>query len=266
MIYAVDRVLPGPRVGGRGSHEAYSQWEYDVGRSLLEEYSNWFGSLEGSRVLDIGCGLGGKSVAYAEAGAAVTGVDFDPRHASGAKGYAARKGSHIDVVAGDAAELPFLDGSFDLVIANDSMEHFSRPAPALKEFARVTRPGGSVFLFFTPWGSPLASHLYDHIHTPWCHLLYSETILEELLELSLADAGEEDPAAEAAMMMDEYRTSNNRIDVAEYRRILEDVPGLEKAFEELKPPRFGFLRPLTAIPLVGEFFTGTVTAFLRKKG
>ncbi len=266
MIYAVDRILPGPRVGGRDSHEAYSEWEYGIGKSLLEEYSEWFGALEGKRVLDIGCGLGGKSVAYAEAGAGVTGVDLDPVHAAGALGYAIKRGSPIEVVTGDAADLPFLEGSFDLVIANDSMEHFSRPAPALAEFARVTRAGGLVFLFFTPWGSPLASHLYDHIHTPWCHLIYSERMLEQLLELSLQRLGNSDPAGDAARMMAEYRAGNNRIDVASYRSILEGVPSLETVFEELKPPRFRVLGPLTSIPRLGELFTGTVTAVLRKKG
>ena len=265
MIHAVDRILPGPRVGGRDSHEAYAEWEYGIGKSLLEEYSEWFGSLDGRRVLDIGCGLGGKSVAYAEAGASVTGVDLDPVHAAGALDYAAKRGSSIDVVTGDAADLPFLEGSFDLVIANDSMEHFSRPAPALAEFARVTKSGGSVFLFFTPWGSPLASHLYDHIHTPWCHLLYSDDMLEQLLELSLRRRGEEDPQSEAVRMMNDYRTSNNRIDVSGYRRILERVDSLETVMEELKPPRFGFLGPLTSIPRLGELFTGTVTAVLRKR-
>ncbi len=266
IIYAVDRILPGPRVGGRDSHEAYAEWEYGIGKSLLEEYSNWFGALDGKRVLDIGCGLGGKSVAYAEAGAAVTGVDLDPVHAAGALAYAKKSGSPIEVVTGDAADLPFLEGSFDLVIANDSMEHFSKPASALEEFARVTRAGGSVFLFFTPWGSPLASHLYDHIHTPWCHLLFSDRMLEQLLELSLQRLGDRDPAGEAARMMADYRIENNRIDVASYRRILAGVPLLETVFEELKPPRFRFLGPLTSIPRLGELFTGTVTAILRKKG
>ena len=60
IISVFDRILPGPRVGGRDSHEAYAEWEYWIGKSLLEEYSDWFGSLEGRMVLDIGCGLGGK--------------------------------------------------------------------------------------------------------------------------------------------------------------------------------------------------------------
>ena len=113
----------------------------------------------------------------------------------------------------------------------------------MEHFSRVMRAGGSIFLFFTPWGSPLGAHLYDHIHTPWCHLLYSENLLEQLLEFSLQRRGDRDPPGEAARMIEEYRTSNNRIDVAGYHRILEGAVSFETAFEELKPPRVGFLAP-----------------------
>jgi ubiquinone/menaquinone biosynthesis C-methylase UbiE len=232
---------------------------------LVEEYSSWFGDLRGKMLLDIGCGFGGKSIAYAERGAFVTGVDIDPVHAAGAGRYSRRMGRPMDVVTGDAAALPFSDGSFDLIVANDSMEHFTDPSAALEEFARVARPGGLVLLFFTPWGSPLASHLYDHIHTPWCHLIFSESMLEQLLELSLARRGEADPAGVARMMMNEYRITNNRIDVTGYRRILERISSLETVGERLRPPRFGMLECLTSIPRIGELFTGTVAAALRKK-
>ncbi len=90
-------------------------------------------------------------------------------------------------------------------------------------------------------------------------------MLEQLLELSLTRRGEEDPLGEAARLMNDYRVSNNRIDVSSYRRILDGVPSLEMVFEELKPPRFGFLGLLTSIPHLGELFTGTVTAVLRKR-
>jgi hypothetical protein len=90
-------------------------------------------------------------------------------------------------------------------------------------------------------------------------------MIGQLLELSLERRGCGDPAGEAARMLEEYRTSNNRIDVASYRRILGGVPSLETVFEELKPPRFRFLAPLTSIPRLGELFTGTVAAVLRKR-
>jgi SAM-dependent methyltransferase len=265
LIHMIDSVLPGPRVRGRESSEAYSDWEYESGKTLLAEYSTLFGELKGKRILDIGCGLGGKSVVYSEAGAEVTGVDIDQSHATGALEYAEKKECGLSVIIGDAMRLPMMDGSFDIVIANDSMEHFADPGSALAEFVRVTGKDGKIFLFFTPWGSPLASHLYDYIHTPWCHLLFSERMLERLLELTLEKRGEEEPGKLAADLMERYRLENNRIRVSTFRELLRNQPGIEILFMELKPPRFSFLRPLTGIPLFGELFTGTVTAVLCRK-
>ncbi|MBN1884455.1 MAG: class I SAM-dependent methyltransferase [Candidatus Krumholzibacteriota bacterium] len=266
LVSRFDRLFPPPRVGGRESAAAYSAWEYDVGRDLLDRYGGLFGDLAGREVLDIGCGLGGKTVVYAEVGASVTGVDVEPSHVAQSVRWAREHGSRARFAAGDAERLPFADDTFDLVVANDSMEHFPRPEAALPELARVARPGGSVFLFFTPWGSPLGSHLYDWIRTPWCHLLYSEKLLEELLEIALARRGAEAPRKTAAELMRRYRLENNRITVRRWRRILRGVDSLETVIEELRPPKFRRLASLARIPLVGELFTGTVVAVLRKKG
>jgi len=65
-------------------------------------------------------------------------------------------------------------------------------------------------------------------------------------------------------MMKGYREENNRIDVAGYRRILKGMNGIEVGYEELIPPKFRFLAPLTRVPRLGEYFTGTVVSVLRK--
>jgi len=265
MIHRLDRLLPGPRVGGRESPEAYSRWEYESGKALLSDYPDLRLSLAGGRVLDIGCGPGGKSVVYAEEGADVTGLDLEPSHAGAAAAFAGSRGCRLDVVTGDAALLPFADESFDLVIANDSMEHFADPEGTLNEISRVTRPGGRIFVFFTPWSSPLGSHLYDYIRTPWCHLVYSEGMLEKLLAIELEERGEPDPPAKAAGLIAAYREENNRIDIPRWRDILGRAEELEIVFERLRPPRFEFLAPLTRLPSIGRFVTGTVAALLCKK-
>ncbi len=263
-IYYLDRLFPRARVGGRESAQAYAAWEYDTGRHLLEEYSRHFGSLEGKSVLDVGCGLGGKSVAYAEAGAALTGVDIERENISEAVRFARERGADVSFIVGDAETLPFPGGTFDVVIANDAMEHFPDPEKALGELTRVAKRGGHIFLFFTPWRSPLGSHLYDYIRIPWCHLLFSETLLEEVLTVVLEKRGNEAAGEEAARLMEEYRTELNRISITRYRKILESHPELVTVTEELKPPKLALLAPLTRVPGAGEFFTGTVTAVLCK--
>lgn len=264
LILIVDRVFPATRVEGRESGEAYAGWEYRTGRSLLERYAGSFGPLGGKNVLDIGCGLGGKTVSYAEAGAEVVGVDIEYRNIVESRRFASTRTACAEFIVGDAEKLPFADGSFDLVVANDSMEHFPSPGRALPELARVLAEGGRLFLFFTPWGSPLGSHLYDYIRMPWCHLILPERLIEEILALVLERRGEGDPKAGAARLMDQYRTELNRITVSRYRRILAATPELEPVLEELHPPKYGFLAPLTRFPLVGGLFTGTVVAVLGK--
>lgn len=265
IMYRFDRLFSPPRVEGRESLDDYSEWEYRVGKALQEEYAEWLGSISGKRILDIGCGLGGKTAVYCEAGADVTGIDIDPEHTEVAFRYARSKGLDIGFVMGDAARLPFSPGTFDMVIANDSMEHFPDPEAALREMARVVGVEGLILVFFTPWRSPLGSHLYDHIRTPWCHLLYSDRLIEELLEIDFEMRGEADPAAAKAEELEWYLTQNNRLGIAGYRKILARIEGLEVVAEDLKPPKFGFLRFLTRIPWIGELFTGTVISILRKK-
>jgi ubiquinone/menaquinone biosynthesis C-methylase UbiE len=265
LVYALDRLMPRPRVGGRESSEAYSLWEYRVGKSILESYADRLGDLAGKRVLDIGCGLGGKTVAYAEANARVTGVDLSEKNIAQCSAFARARGVDAAFAAGDAERLPFAGGSFDAVIANDSLEHFADPEGALAELARVLKPGGSIFLFFTPWGSPLGSHLYDYIRTPWCHLIFPEWLIRELLVRELVRRGEAHPHSGADRLMDEYHRELNRITVRRYHRILESMASLEIVFEELKPPKYSWLAPLARAPLVGELFTGTVVGILRKR-
>lgn len=263
FVYLFDRFFPRVRVGGRASRADYSEWEYEEGKRLLADYDGYFGPLGESIVLDIGCGYGGKTVAYSEEGAWVVGVDNSPAKVDQAHRYALSRGARALFVTGDAEMLPFADGSFDLVIANDSLEHFSEPASAISELSRVLRKGGELFLFFTPWHSPLGSHLYDYIRTPWCHLLFTESLLEELLGLILAGRGE-DPG-DASLLMNEYRTELNRITVGRYRRIVRDHEEMEILFESRFPPKYRIFAPLMYIPLVGEFFTGTVVALMRKR-
>jgi SAM-dependent methyltransferase len=266
IVFALDRRMPRVRVEGRESNGAYSLWEYRTGKELLERYAGIIGPLDQKLVLDVGCGLGGKTLAYAEAGARVVGVDLSPAFVSRSRAFTeAREAPSPSFVAGDARRLPFADGSIDTIIANDSLEHFADPLVALMEFERTLRPGGVLALFFTPWGSPLGSHLYDYIRTPWCHFLFPEWLIRELLVRALAAAGESDPRERMRELMHEYHTELNRITVAGYHRILKRARRLSVVHEERRPPKYHAIAPLTRIPFIGELFTGTVVSILAKR-
>ena len=64
------------------------------------------------------------------------------------------------------AALPLRDGSVDIAYSSNVAEHVPDPARLLREMARVTVPGGLVFLSFTVWWSPWGGHET----APWHYL------------------------------------------------------------------------------------------------
>jgi SAM-dependent methyltransferase len=60
--------------------------------------------------------------------------------------YAAEQGVAVDFRHGDVAELPFPDGSFDLVVTQAAFKNFTEPVRALDEIHRVLKPGGTAIV------------------------------------------------------------------------------------------------------------------------
>jgi ubiquinone/menaquinone biosynthesis C-methylase UbiE len=75
----------------------------------------------------------------------VVGIDATPALlAVGAERLRGTGITNVLLQVGDAADLPFLDASFDLVICRNAVHHFAAPGPPIAEMARVCRPGGRV--------------------------------------------------------------------------------------------------------------------------
>jgi ubiquinone/menaquinone biosynthesis C-methylase UbiE len=79
----------------------------------------------------------------------VTGVDLSDEMLAQAEGHArqAGLGDRVSFCQGDAARIPFPDGSLDLVVSTLSLHHWSDPVAVLDEIARVLRPGGAFLVF-----------------------------------------------------------------------------------------------------------------------
>lgn len=73
--------------------------------------------LPDERVLDVACGGGNAAIAASRAFANVTGLDFVPALLERGRIRAAAEFLEVEFVEGDAQELPFADGSFDVVAA-----------------------------------------------------------------------------------------------------------------------------------------------------
>ena len=100
---------------------------------------------EGDRVLDVGCGPGVNFDALAGAMAhdgRVVGVDASAGMVRRARDEAAASDGGCSVVRGDAASLPFPDGSFDRAFSTLAVSAVPDAGSAVAEVARVLRPGG----------------------------------------------------------------------------------------------------------------------------
>jgi demethylmenaquinone methyltransferase/2-methoxy-6-polyprenyl-1,4-benzoquinol methylase len=106
----------------------------------------------GQRVLDIAAGTGTSSEPFADSGVDVVPADFS----LGMLRVGHRRRSDLGFTAADAMNLPFADGSFDVVTMSFGLRNVADPDVALREFLRVTKPGGRLVVceFSQPTNSP----------------------------------------------------------------------------------------------------------------
>jgi SAM-dependent methyltransferase len=119
-----------------------------------------FGDLRGLRVLDIGCGQGDTSVAFALRGAEVWALDVSDRMVELTRQLAAHHGVmervHTDV--GRVEDMQYADNFFDLLFADGVLHHLNMPA-AVPNLVRVLKPGGRGY-FLEPQKGSIFSEIY----------------------------------------------------------------------------------------------------------
>ena len=166
----------------RGLIEAYRQ-------ALLDSYHfeevctrlrKYFPSLNGLRILDVGCGVKlNQTALFRSAGVEqIIGIDLDPhiihdRHQSfgqklywriyyGTLAYKTKQRlqvDHLSLIQADIYDLPLQDQLFDVVISNAVFEHLPDIERALHSLSRVMKPNGLFHIGFHLWPSLSGSHL-----------------------------------------------------------------------------------------------------------
>ncbi|MFZ5862935.1 MAG: class I SAM-dependent methyltransferase [Nitrospirota bacterium] len=179
--------LVGSRQGlgpnGRGMvaslRRAYTLWApfYDVAvaASLADSRRASLaamGDVSGQRILLVGVGTG-LDVPWLRPGAAYVGLDLTPAMLRRAREKSRRYGIPTALSVGDAMKLPFREAAFDRVVLHLILAVVPDAVAALREAARVVRPGGTIHIldkFLRPgqyapvrrWLSPLLGRLATH--------------------------------------------------------------------------------------------------------
>jgi ubiquinone/menaquinone biosynthesis C-methylase UbiE len=136
----------------------------------------------GKRVLEIGVGMGADYLEWLKNGAIATGIDLSPKSIEKARTRCESAGHKPDLRVADAEQLPFPEGSFDVVYSYGVLHHSPDTARCIREARRVLKPGGEarIMLYQHPsltglmlwlrygWfrGKSIRQSVYDHLESP----------------------------------------------------------------------------------------------------
>ena len=133
------------------------------------------GANPGDLVLDMGCGAGRHAFETVRRGCRIVALDqnlhelVDVRNTFAAMIEAGELNARVQgqPVSGDALKLPFSNETFDRIICSEVLEHIPDDEIAIRELARVLRPGGSIAVTVPAWATEkICWRLSDEYHAP----------------------------------------------------------------------------------------------------
>jgi ubiquinone/menaquinone biosynthesis C-methylase UbiE len=215
----------------------------------------------GSRILEVGCGLGDDAAALAKRvapGGSVVAVDGSQAMVEAARQrHGDITGLSFDVA--DASQLPYSDATFDGCRIDRVLQHIADPAAAIREMARVLRPGGVLVAFDNDWETLTVDSanrvLTRTILNTWCDRFPSGWIGRRLVPLFL-DARLEDVETHPKTLVSRDLSVADRV-----FSFFATAEGLVNAGTISRDDADRWIRELRSAEANGRFFT-SYTGFL----
>jgi SAM-dependent methyltransferase len=139
-----------------GYHPRETERLGDQARTLVDLLHSDTAYPHGSRVLEVGCGVGAQTITLARRspGARFTSIDVSAESLAEARRRTERAGlTNVELRQADMFALPFAGESFDHVFVCFVLEHLSRPVEALRILERLIRPAGTITVIEGDHGS-----------------------------------------------------------------------------------------------------------------
>lgn len=133
----------------------------------------WACGLAHGKVLEVAIGTG-RNLSLYPPDVELTGLDLSPAMLARGRARASRLGRSVHLELGDAEQLPFSDASFDTVVATLTLCSIPDDVAAVREMARVLRPGGRLVLL-------------DHVASPSPGVRAVQRLLDPLFVRLAAD-------------------------------------------------------------------------------
>lgn len=244
---------------------APTSMDYGVGQSaqtvdnaldLLEKEYADFGSLvSGKYVADFGCGSGHQSVALVKKyGCRVIGIESNGRTLKMARDLAQSHDVGEEKLSFCENASAMIKGTLDVVISQNSFEHFPDPSSILGEMRSLIADNGRILITFgPPWLAPYGSHMHFFCKVPWVNVLFSEDAVMKVRSRFRSDG---------ATRYEDVESGLNKMTISKFERTVRNNNGLTIEWKRYRGVKRADL--LTTVPLLREFFVNHVSVVLSK--
>ena len=236
-------------------HSSEDEYTMENALSLLENEFPDFGRLvAGRRVVDFGCGLGYQSIALVKKYKCfVVGIDINQKTLAKAIKLAQfhnippSKLIFVHEVSKD------LLNNFDIVVSQNSFEHFSNPLLTFKKMQSLLKNHGKILITFgPPWLAPYGSHMHFFCKVPWINILFPERTVMKVRSHFRADG---------ATRYEDVESGLNKMTIAKFEHIIS-LSKMKIEFKNYKCVKG--INQLSRIPFLREFFINRVSIILSK--